>query len=278
LANVTPIVSPSAPDPAASSKVADEQAANATACKKIVASLSSGSLKPGTSPPADQLSALGQNTAASEALTCLACASDNQGYCNLLPEPSKGYCSGTWALARDIKTAPKTSVKSYVLYSYCLRTGTSKAVCDKGLELMIKGNASRCKELATDVQRQVCVGILKEDPKACDRLTSADDRLGCSVLMSGDASRCPKDSKPCIEMAHMIAAAEKNGLEGLQDITPALAAAKLGKSACAKLVDAMEQACATKPAAAADSMVPPTMVPATPAAAKVAAPETPAQK
>lgn len=191
----------------------------------------------------EQQEALGASGTAGEALACLAVAEGKAEICDSLSPTSKGYCSLTVDLAQHLKGVPKKHLRAYVLNFYCLRGGTNKGDCEKGLAIMTSGDSTRCKELSTDLQRQMCVGILKGDAKVCDRLEKPDDRMGCSMLVAPDASRCPKDSKPCQIMARMMKTIDTGGLEALQDIEPALAAVQKGRQACGTVLANLESSC-----------------------------------
>jgi hypothetical protein len=214
----------------------------AATCKKTVADIGSSGPAGLQSLSEEKRSALLRGPAATSLFMCLATAGDNTRYCDPLPEPGKTDCAERVKLARELKAMPKESVKAYLIHRSCLAS-SAKADCEKVKEAMTAGSATPCAGLSNASMRDFCTALATGDPGKCAGLSDGAERAHCEAYASDDPGRCPEDSRDCRNLTRAAAALKKQGLEGLQDIDPAVAAARRGKQACAPLLADLEEFC-----------------------------------
>jgi hypothetical protein len=212
------------------------------ACSKNTETLAAGKMAAVNALPAEQRKSLlrGQNAAAVAA--CLAVANDDADFCKLLPKETAAACVDQAKVAKELKGVPKEQLK-FVIISRACRGNESKADCDKALEAMKSGDAAKCKSFAKVQMSAFCAALATGDATQCKPLTNGDERGVCVAYATNDPSKCPADAADCILLTKTFAKLAKDGLAGMQDIDPSLAAASQGKDACTPMLADMEKAC-----------------------------------
>lgn len=236
VANTAPIATPKTDTPAEpTSKPATEKSsepaadAAAVACEKAVTALGSGDLSAMKSLPPETRAALEreytEHYGLAEVFSCLAVADDDSRYCDLLPNPEKDGCLSQRQFIHGLKALPKgASALPLVdarLYQQCTSV-LSKADCGKMQEAMTTRDAAKCKGLPDDLS------------------------ILCDAVVTGNASRCPKEGDDCSRTVALVAKLNKDGLEGLRvdsDLEVFVAAARDGKPACAPLLALLKRSC-----------------------------------
>jgi len=213
------------------------------ACKKTVATLGSGDLSAVEALPSDKRGAFLQDSKTGKVFACLAIADDNKRYCEALPQERRDECLHQWQLLHDLKSQPKASLKSILLYQSCL-SHEAKEDCEKLREAITAGDDAKCKAMSKAPSRDFCAAVATGDAKRCQGLPQGAQREYCTALATNDPARCPKESEDCTTLVRGLA--KKKGLEGFQDIDPTLAAAAKGRSACTALLATLEGSCAAE--------------------------------
>lgn len=237
-AAVTPIrvTSPSQPskDQAvtpspAGSPMPDAKGAAEDPCEKAVTALGSGDLSAFKSLPPETRAAFErayrEHYGLAEVFSCLAVADDNSRYCDLLPNPEKDGCFSQRQFIHGLKALPKGAsalpLVAARVYQQCTSV-LSKADCGKMQEAMTTRDAAKCKGLPDDLS------------------------ILCDAVVTGNASRCPKEGDDCSRTVALVAKLNKDGLEGLRvdsDLEVFVAAARDGKPACAPLLALLKSSC-----------------------------------
>lgn len=243
---------PKAADPQAADAAPAEQptpdaaaqataAAVATGCKKAIGDLTRdpAGLK---SLSKEEKAALVQAPMARDLLTCLAVASDDARYCDLLTGNEKQRCAGQRKDLRELKGVPKEQVKSATIFKVCSTDG-DKGDCEKLRAAIAANDAAKCSGLP-DKMMPFCQALAGSDASKCQGMPAGEDRSTCEAFASDDASRCLKESVNCIAIAQSFAAVKKDGLGGVAGIDASAAAVVKGKDACTEYATGLEKFCA----------------------------------
>lgn len=212
-----------------------------TACKQAVTDLGTGDVGLKALPDTKRTTVI-QHQSATRLFTCLAIAEDKSARCDALPKQGKGECAAQFQVARELKGVPKERVKAQLIYRSCL-PNAAKADCEAARDAIMAGDPAKCKG-AKGVNPDFCAALASGDAAKCGALQGAERDL-CSAYVTEDPKRCPKDSGDCQLVVSTFAKLKKEGLDGMQDIDPTLAAVSKGKAACAPLMSEFEKFCAT---------------------------------
>jgi hypothetical protein len=239
---------PAPPEPDADPEADAEAAATAKAevtesvCSKNVAALSAGKMAAVNALKPEARKTLLQGKNAGAIAACLAVASGDSGFCNLLPKEAVAGCVDQAKIAKELKGVPNEQLK-FAIVSRACRGNESAADCDKALAAMKSGDAAKCKTFAKVQMSAFCAAMATGDATQCQPLTNADERGVCVAYATNDPSKCPADAADCILMTKTFAKLAKDGLAGMSDVDPSLAAVSQGKEACAPMLADMEKAC-----------------------------------
>lgn len=176
--------------------------------------------------------------------TCLAVASDDARYCDLLSGDDKKRCASMRTDLREFKGVPKEQFKSTFMYKVCVEHG-EKAACDTLRAAIAAKDASKCAGLSANMLG-FCKAVASGDAAQCQGVPAGEERGTCEAFATNDESKCLKDSVNCQAAARSFVAVQKNGLDGLSGVDASAAAVVKGKSSCNEYMSALEKFCAER--------------------------------
>lgn len=248
-AGASPAPTDAPPEPTADPAADAEAAAKARAeeaesvCRQGVTALKDGKVSAVKALPEGARQTLLQGEQFPTLVACLAVAGNDSGICSLLPKEAAAACVEQAKIAKELKNVPKEQLKFSIIARAC-RGNESKATCDKALEAMKSGDAAKCKAAFDKVDMSAfCAALATGDGSQCQPITDADQRGVCVAYATNDPGKCPQDAADCVLLTKTFVTLAKDGLAGMRDVDPSLAAAGQGKEACAPMLAELETAC-----------------------------------